>query len=263
MKQQAIPVVFISHGAPFVATEEGECQHALRAFASQWRPRAVLVISAHWETNLPPQITFGPKHSLIYDFTGFDEALYNIKYPAPGNPEVAAEVEALLNKADWAPKHTTTRGLDHGAWVPLLLMYPAADIPVVQLSLPHHLDPQQLHAMGEALCPLAEDGIMIMASGGVVHNLRRIHPDARHRLVDAWAKEFDDWVWQRVQDRDHEALLQYRTQEAAALAVPSQWTEHFDVLFPALGAAGKNRRASSIFQGFDLGNLSMRSFYWS
>ncbi len=258
-----MPVVFISHGAPFVATEDGEYQQALRTFASQWHPRAVLVVSAHWETDLPPQITFGPTHSLIYDFTGFDEALYSIKYPAPGQPEVANEVEMLLNKAGWAPKRTTIRGLDHGAWVPLLLMYPAADIPVVQLSLPRPLDPRKLYAMGEALCPLADDGIMLLASGGLVHNLRRIHPDARHRLMDTWAEEFDDWVWQRVQAHDHEALLQYRAQDAAALAVPSQWTEHFDVLFPALGAAGNGRPASPIFQGFDLGNLSMRSFYWS
>ncbi len=263
MEQLSMPVVFISHGAPFVAVEDGAYQRSLRAFAARWQPKAVLVISAHWETNLPPQITFQPRHSLIYDFSGFDEALYSIKYPAAGQPEVAAQTQEFLSKAGWAPKRTTTRGLDHGVWVPLRLMYPDANVPIVQLSLPRHLESRRLYSMGEALRPLTETGTMLLASGGITHNLMRIHPNARHQLVDNWAGNFDNWIWHRVQENDHDAILLYRTQEASALAVPEQWPEHFNVLLPALGAAGKGRQPDTVFQGFDLGNLSMRSFYWS
>lgn len=258
-----MPVIFVSHGAPLVGIEQGAYQAALAAVGRKLHPRGVVVLSAHWESDLPIQITHTDWNSLIYDFSGFPEELYRLKYAAPGETEVAEHVERLLNKAGHRTQLVSRRGLDHGAWIPLRLMFPAADVPVVQISLPSLLEPPILYALGEAMAHLPQENILFLGSGGVVHNLARIYFEDRAHAPDDWAASFDDWVWSQVQAGHHDALLDYRSQgRPADLAVPPHSREHFAPLWTTLGVAGLKRKAISLFEGFDFGNLSMRCFEW-
>lgn len=256
-----MPVVFVSHGAPLVGAEQGPYQAALAGFGRRLHPKAVVVLSAHWESDLPIQITHTERNSLIYDFSGFPEELYRLKHDAPGAPDVAELVQRLLNKAGHRTQFVSRRGLDHGAWIPLRLMFPAADVPVLQISLPSALEPARLYALGEALSQLPQDNILFLGSGGVVHNLARIYFEDRAHAPDDWAASFDKWVWDQVQTGSHAALLDYRSQgRSADLAVPPHAREHFAPLWTTLGVAGSKAKPLSVFEGFDFGNLSMRCF---
>ena len=231
-----MPVVFVSHGAPLVGMEQGAYQTALGAAGRKLHPKAVVVLSAHWESDEPIQIMHTERNSLIYDFSGFPEELYRLKYDAPGAPEVAESVERLLNKAGHQTQLVSRRGLDHGAWIPLRLMFPHADVPVLQMSLPSKLEPARLYAMGQAMAELPRENILFMGSGGVVHNLARVYFEDRGHALDDWAASFDAWVWDQVQVGNHEAVLDYRSQgRAADLAVPPHAREHFAPLWTTLG----------------------------
>jgi 4,5-DOPA dioxygenase extradiol len=176
--------------------------------------------------------------------------LYRITYPAPGSPELAARIPGAIPE--------TKRGLDHGAWVPLRLAWPEAAIPVVQVSLPVD-GPEAVFALGRALRPLRDEGVMIIGSGGIVHNLGLVHFSEKNSGVDPWAAEFDRWVAEQLESRHIEALYAYRTEAPEAeLAVPT--SEHFDPVFVTLGAAWPGERVETIYEGFHYGNLSMRSF---
>ncbi len=253
------PAVFLAHGSPMSALGGDEHAAALRRFGAEWpQLRAIVIVSAHWQRPEPVRVTSWSHMPLIYDFGGFAEELYRITYPAPGQPAVAARALELLGASGLRAEAESTRGLDHGAWVPLLLAWPEADIPVVQVSLPA-LDPAGIFRLGEALRPLREEGVMVVGSGGIVHNLRRIHLHDKNAAVDGWAADFDRWVAGRVAERDFGRLFGYR-QEAphAALAVPTP--EHFDPLFVTLGASFEEDDLVSIYEGFHYGNLSLRSF---
>jgi len=231
---------------------------ALHAFGDAHRAiRAILVVSAHWQAP-DLHITSWDHAPLIYDFGGFPSELYQIRYPAPGDPALAELIEGHLRAAGLPATLEPKRGLDHGAWVPLRLAWPDATIPVVELSLPA-VSPRALVALGEALRPLRRDGVLIAGSGGIVHNLRRVVLEDKDAPVEPWAAAFDDWVAARVHSRDIDALVDYRSQAPnAALAVPS--SEHFDPIFVALGAAFPDEEPRDIFTGFQYGTLSMRSF---
>jgi len=254
------PAVFISHGSPMVAIEHDGYTEALaglgRAFPAA---RAVLVISAHWQTERPVRVTAWERAPLVYDFGGFPEELYRLTYPAVGDPALAADVAGMLGEAGVAAVLEPRRGLDHGAWIPLRLAWPAAAIPVLEVTLPAPATPVELFGLGRALLPLRRRGIIVLGSGGIVHNLRRVRFHDRNAPVDAWAAEFDAWVAARLAAGDFDALLAYRQAGPHAdLAVPS--TEHFDPLFCVLGAAYEGEGTADIFAGFQYGNLSMRSF---
>ena len=227
---------------------------ALRAFGGTQQPRAIVVVSAHWQMPRPVRVTAWDHAPLVYDFGGFPKELYEIAYPAPGDPSLAARIAAMLGGATLE----TRRGLDHGAWVPLRLAWPDAAVPVVQLSLPE-AGPEELFQLGTALRPLREEGILIAASGGIVHNLRRVQLWDKNAPLDPWAVEFDRWVAARIEAREIQELFAYRAAAPhAALAVPTP--EHFDPLFIALGAALPEEKVETIFEGFQYSNLSMRSF---
>jgi 4,5-DOPA dioxygenase extradiol len=232
---------------------------ALRAFGErQAGTKGILVVSAHWQVSRPLRVTAWEHMPLQYDFGGFPEELNRITYPAPGNPILAARVAGVLNAGGQKTRLDTERGLDHGAWVPVRLAWPEAVIPVLELSMPF-IEPQDLFQLGRALRPLRDDGVLIVGSGGIVHNLRRVHLEDKYAKVDAWAAEFDQWVAAQVADRKLESLLAYRSAGPhARLSVPT--TEHFDPLFIVLGAAYPEERAETIFDGFHYGNISMRSF---
>lgn len=252
-----LPVVFLSHGSPMHAIDPGAAGPAWRALAAGLpRPRALLIASAHWESDRPA-FTAQAQPETIHDFSGFPEPLYRLRYDASGAPALAQRAAALLRAAGLDAGTDAARGLDHGAWAPLLHMYPAADIPVLQVSVQtdrgaaHHL------ALGRALRPLAGEGVLIVGSGHMTHNLRdRLPPDsAAHPYVLA----FRDWIDARVQARDLESLTGYRTLAPhAARAHPSE--EHFLPLFVALGAAAPEGRIEHLLPEVYSGALAMDAY---
>jgi len=231
---------------------------ALRAFGQRHTPsRAILVISAHWQVSKPVRVTAWDRAPLLYDFSGFSEELYRLTYPAPGSPLAAARVVNLLQSAGWPARFEAQRGLDHGAWTPLRLAWTEAATPAIEVSMPF-VPPPELFQLGRALRPLRDDGFLIAASGGIVHNLSRVRLADKEAPVDAWAAEFDAWVAEAVAARRLDDLFHYRSAPHARLSVPT--TEHFDPLFVALGAAYPEELVETVFAGFHYGNLSMRSF---
>ncbi len=232
---------------------------ALRAFGERHSDmKAILIVSAHWQISKPLRITAWDHAPLIYDFAGFPEELYQLTYPAPGDPTTAARVVRTLLAEGQTARFDTERGLDHGAWVPLRLAWPEAKVPVLELSMPF-ADPQDLYQLGRALRPLREDGIAVVGSGGIVHNLRRVRLENKNAAVHDWAAGFDSWVARQVAEKNVDALLSYRSVGPyATLAVPT--TEHFDPLFIAMGASFGDEKPVTIFEGFQYGTISMRSF---
>lgn len=263
MDPTRLPALFVSHGAPLEALDrEGAFARDLRREVKALpRPRAIAIVSAHWETPGGAKATASERPPLIYDFGGFPEELYRIRYPCPGDPSLAARIVALLEAAGLEAGLDAARGLDHGAWVPLLLGFPAADVPVVQVSLPRHASPEALARQGAALSALRDEGVLLVGSGGAVHNLARVSlgdPDSDDGQA-AWAREFDTWLAERLSARDFAAVFDYRRSAPhARLAAPTP--EHFDPLLVVLGAARDGERVRTVHEGFRYGSLSMRSF---
>lgn len=252
-----LPSVFISHGAPTFALEPGRAGPQLAALGRALpRPEAVLVVSPHWMTP-SPRVGLSAQPQTIHDFGGFDPALYRIDYPAPGHPRLAWKAVELLTAAGWAAQGDERRGLDHGAWVPLLHLFPQADVPVFQVSLPSRLDAASAWALGEALVPLAADGVLIVGSGSLTHNLSEFR--SRHSEDEAYVAEFANWVREAVSAGDG-ARLRRTLGDAphAARAHPS--TEHFWPLLVAAGAAPVQRGWQILDGGIDHGTLSMDAF---
>ena len=230
-----LPSLYLSHGAPTLPIDPSMPSGEFAALAARLpRPRAILMLSAHWGTDMPVASTAAAPET-IHDFYGFPRALYELQYPAPGAPELAREAAALLDAAD-LPAQTRPHGLDHGAWVPLLLMFPQADVPVAQLSIQPHRDPAHHFAVGRALRPLAEEGVLIVGSGQITHNLRAADFGAKPGDADPRVAEFTDWFETRLAERDIEAVLDYRRRAPhAALMHPTD--EHLLPGYSALGAA--------------------------
>lgn len=230
-----LPSLFLSHGAPTLPIDPTMPSGAFLALGARLpRPRAILMLSAHWGTDMPVASTAEAPET-IHDFYGFPRALYELRYPAPGAPDVARAAADLLNGADIRTS-AQPHGLDHGAWVPLLLMYPQADVPVAQLSIQPHRDPAHHYAVGRALRPLADDGVLIVGSGQITHNLRAADFAAAPSDADSRVAEFTDWFEARLADRDIDALLDYRVRAPhAAFMHPTD--EHLLPVFASLGAA--------------------------
>ncbi len=254
-----LPTLFISHGSPLHALEAGAAGASWARLAAQLpRPRALLMVSAHWETT-QPALSGSPQPETIHDFYGFPEPLYRIRYPAPGAPELASRARRLLEAAGFEAALDPSRGLDHGAWSPLLHMYPDAGIPVVQLSVQPLCDAAHHLALGRALRPLADESVLIIGSGHMTHNLRDRTPGGEAAAPLAYAQAFRDWVDARVAARDLDALADYRAQAPhARRAHPSE--EHFLPLFVALGAAAENYVAAGVHQGIESGALAMDAY---
>jgi 4,5-DOPA dioxygenase extradiol len=243
-----------------VALEEDDYTEALQRWpASIRRPDAIVVVSAHWQAPRPVRVATSPAPPTIHDFYGFPPELYALRYAPPGAPVLASAIVERLREAGIAAEADPGRGLDHGAWVPLRFLYPRAEVPVVALSLAAPARPSELLAVGQALAPLREQGVLVFGSGGVVHNLGRLDRRGGAAPVVGWAQAFDDWVRDRLDAGDVDALTAYgRVGPHASLAVPT--SEHFDPLLVTLGAAAGDRRVSELYAGFRFGSLSMRSF---
>ena len=254
-----LPTLFISHGSPMHAVEAGDAGVAWRALsASIARPRALLVASAHWETGLP-MLTGRDRLETIHDFSGFPEELYRVRYDVPGAPEVASRAQALLRDAGYTPAIDGCRGIDHGAWVPLRHMYPERDVPVAQVSVQPALGTEHHLRMGEALAPLADEGVLVIGSGHVTHNLRDWAMSRRDPKALAYVPEFAQWLYGRLTADDRDAVLDYRERvPSGTRAHPTE--EHFLPLFVAWGAGGAGARATRVFSGVDGGALSMDAY---
>src|SRR6266496_108845 len=254
------PALFVSHGSPMFAIDSGEYGRALRRFGERIpRPAAIVIVSAHWEAPWPIRVNAAARPPLLYDFGGFPKALYELMYPAPGSPTLAGEVVRLLSDAGLPTEPDPTRGWDHGVWIPLSLLYPEASVPVVEVSLPVPREPQTVLRMGAALAPLRESGVLLVGSGGIVHNLGLARLDRTEGAVDEWAERFDEWVRARVVRREKDEIVRYRELAPdAGLAVPA--SEHFDPLLFALGAAQANDATEQLSSGFRYSNLSLASF---
>ncbi len=242
-----------------IAIEEDAFTAALGAWAKQIsKPSALVVMSAHWEAAGPLRVNTGAAPGMIHDFGGFPDALYEINYPAPGNPELAQRIVRMLSDEKIPVVTEPKRGFDHGVWTPLRRVFPDASIPLVQISLPMPRRPREILRMGKALAPLRDEGGMLIGTGGVVHNLRLIRMGAKDAPVDPWAKKFDEWVKEHLETNDVETLANYqRLGPHADLAAPTP--EHFDPLFFPLGAAA-GEPITFVYEGFHYGNLSMRTF---
>lgn len=249
------PALFVSHGAPTLALEPGPAREFLAQLgAGIGRPKAILSISAHWET-AAPMISMARQPETIHDFHGFPEALYALRYPAPGAQELAGRAAALLTASGFSAA-TMDRGLDHGTWVPLMLMYPQADIPVTQLAVQTALGPAHHWRLGEALRPLRDEGVLIVGSGSVTHNLREF---GRHRYdapPPAWVSAFNDWLAGVVESGRRADLFDYR--RIAPYAVRNHPTEeHLLPLLAACGAATPGTQPQRIHAGYTWGVIGM------
>ncbi len=250
----ALPTLFLAHGAPTLALEGAAWGEALTGLGRRLRGvTAILVCSAHWETPGAFRIGSGDRPRTIHDFGGFPEPLYGLQYPAPGDPALALRVQGLLAAAGLPAELDPARGLDHGVWVPLRYLSPGAAVSVVPLSLPRPRDPRLLAEAGRALAPLRREGVLILGSGGLVHNLGRLDWDGG-RPVPSWAASFEAWVMDRL-DHDRTAALAWTRAPGAELAVPT--SEHLDPLWLALGAA-EGDPVRTVFEGWQLGSLSLR-----
>ncbi len=253
------PTLFISHGSPMHAIEGGAAGEAWEALAQRiGKPHAILIASAHWETPVP-MLTGSATPDTIHDFGGFPDALYRIQYRAPGAPALAERIKNLLRDVDARTSIEPQRGLDHGAWSPLLHMYPDADIPVLQLSVQPERGARHHFAMGKALEVLREEGVLIIGSGHMTHNLRDAFSQHPAQDIAQYATAFRNWVDERVQAGHADELIDWNTRAPSALrAHPSP--EHFLPLFVALGAAGTPWKTETVFSGFLGAALAMDSY---
>ncbi len=229
-----MPAIFAAHGAP-VLLDDAAWMGELAAWAGAMpRPESILMISAHWEAR-PASLGATTPVPLVYDFSGFPENYYRTVYPSPGAPALAGDVRGLLKSRGIAFTDEPARGLDHGAYVPLVAMYPEADVPVLQLSMPR-LDPAELFALGRALAPLRDEGVLVFGSGFLTHNMRY----AFRPGIPQWATEFDGWAEDSLSRFDVDALLDFEKRAPAARTALPTW-EHYAPLLVAAGAAADSR----------------------
>ncbi len=249
----SMPTIFVSHGAPTLVLEDVPARNFLAGLGKQIpRPAGIVAVSAHWDTDVPA-VSAVHRPDTIHDFYGFPEALYKLRYDAPGAPKLAEKVAALTGAA-----REHHRGLDHGAWVPALLGWPEADIPILQLSVQPNMDPAHHIALGRKLAPLRDEGILVMGSGSAIHNLRAL-VRGEGSEPEPWAQAFDEWLADTLERGDEAALADYRARAPYAReAHPTD--EHLLPLHVAFGAAGEGARGRTLHRSFTLGNLSMASY---
>ena len=253
-----LPVIFVSHGAPTWAIEPGIIGPRLAALAGSLpKPRTILVVSPHWMSR-ELRVMTSPAPKTVHDFGGFPRSLYKLQYPAPGSPEIAQQVITALQDHGYPVQADAEQGFDHGAWVPLLHMYPDADVPVIQLSMRVHDEPEACFKIGQSLATLREQGVLIIGSGSLTHNLYEFRQGQEH--PETYVKAFAFWVREALERGDVDSLLDYRRRAPHAERAHST-EEHLLPLFFALGAAGSDRvDVRCIEGGITHGVLAMDAF---
>ena len=260
----SIPSLFISHGGPNIVISDTPARHYLEGLSAILpRPRAIVICSAHFETDGVAVVT-DPAPEMIYDFRGFAPELYEMVYPAPGDPALAERVFGLLAEAGLAPKRAERRGYDHGTWTPLKLAYPAADIPIVQVSIDPSRDAAWHHAVGKALAPLRDDGVLLIGSGHITHNLRAFFSVMRQGAdpdpaLPGKVKAFTDWFEKSLSAGDTAALLDWKNR-APYTADNHPTDEHLMPIFFAHGAAGEGARGRRVHDSVNLGFFANDSY---
>lgn len=263
------PAIYIGHGSPTTVLERRQYYQDLQKFSSNHKDlSAIVVVSAHWQQYLPVQITSSSLPGVIYDFYGFPQEMYELEYNSPGNPELAQRIANELKNNNIESSLNPNQGLDHGAWVPLKIMYPEEQIPVIQISLPVQRDSKFLFNLGTILTKFRSDNILFMGSGNLVHNLPyamrqmqlgRANIFSNNNKTDEWAKETDEWLREKLDSKDIDTLLNSPL-KAPNFKMAAPTTEHFDPLYFVLGLMNSSESISYIHEGFQGGSFSMRSF---
>jgi 4,5-DOPA dioxygenase extradiol len=259
MKIKSMPAVFVTDFGPFPAIETDDYTESLKELGKNFaRPRAIVIMSGHWETKGMLFVTSSKRPGVIHDYSGFPEEFYRLDYPCPGDPELAEEMVELVLAEGISAKMDTARSLDHGAWVPLSRLYPKADIPTVQISVPVG-NPRMTMEIGRILSPLREKGVLLVGSGALSHNLPLVFRHQKNDLPDSWALEFDSWISDKLDGNAIEDLLNYKALAPSVhLAAPT--SEHFDPLFFMLGAA-RGESIVHFYRGIYYGNGLMKIFF--
>ncbi|MHB0994708.1 MAG: 4,5-DOPA dioxygenase extradiol [Sulfurovum sp. 16-42-52] len=252
--QKRAPAFFIGHGSPMNAIEDNAFTDSLKVLGqSLEKPKAILVVSAHWQSPYDAISVHDEGEALMYDMYGFPDALYNVKYPAPNARLLTPDVQELLTSLK-----VEERSLDHGAWSVLVHLFPHADIPVMQLAINSNLTMQEHFEMGRKIRRLRERGVMIIGSGNITHNLRDIRAETNAPVVP-WAQEFDDFVENAILQQDYDALIHFKDiQRYAQDAHPT--TEHYIPLLYVAGSTYKDDKSQFVYEGFEHGSLSMRNW---
>jgi len=258
MDKKPLPSVFVSHGAPTLLLEDVPSRNFLKELGKKYSGiKAVLCISAHWMT-IDPTVNVVEKNDTIHDFYGFPPELYQLNYPATGEVELAENTAEMLKNNRIPCEIDPTRGLDHGAWVPMMLMFPDLDVPVFQLSIQQHMEPEKHHALGKAIEPLRHEGVLILGSGGAVHPLgyAPLRPGAE---TDQWAIDFDSWLTKSVEKGDDIAIKNYKkVSPFPERAHP--YPDHFMPLITSMGAAGVGAKGELIHHSWYWGDLGMSAY---
>ena len=251
-----MPALFVSHGSPELAVRPSPAHDFLKSYASELpRPQAILAVSAHWETRAPTVGT-GPRPETLYDFRGFDRRLYDIRYAAPGAPELAVRAARMLATVGLDANADPHRGWDHGVWVPLHLLYASADIPVAQLSIQPLSGPEHHWRVGQALAPLRDEDALVLASGAMTHNLREFFSQTEDAPAPDWVTLFTEWMREKLEGHDIPALLNYRAAAPHAGRNHPE-DEHLLPLFVALGTARNDEPIRRVHESFDRGVIAM------
>lgn len=252
MTIQTLPGLFISHGSPMLALNPEQVGPALHRLSLNLpKPKAIVVMSAHWESNAL-EVNTGIRPETWHDFRGFPEELYDIRYPAPGDPEIAEQILNLLANAQISAHANSTRPRDHGVWMPLLHMYPDADIPVIEISLPMNMSSEEIFNIGKALAPLRDQQILLIGSGSITHNLRELSWSGISSNVPEWASTFRNHVVQKLAHSDYQAVLDWQTIPYVQRNHPT--IEHFAPLFFSMGTG---ERFNVVHSSFTMGALGM------
>lgn len=248
-----VPALFISHGSPTLAIEQNEYTKFLKELGGRIQPKAIVIFTAHWENDITSISARDITYEMIYDFGGFSEELYSIKYGARGSATLAANIQDKLAASGIESKIDTKRGLDHGSWVILSLMYPKADIPVVQISINPNLVPELQYKIGQAIKGFSKEDILVIGSGGTVHNLWTINWE--EEKPEKWAVEFDDWIVDRIEEKDLKSLFSYKQLAPnSKRAVPRE--EHLMPLFIAMGSGSEEKAPKVLHRSYAYGTLS-------
>ena len=252
-----LPSLFIAHGSPTLAIENNEYTQYLNLLGQTIsKPKAAIVFSAHWLAPVQ-KVSNVKEFETIYDFGGFPEEMYQIIYPAKGDKDVTIEIIDLFNKYGISYRIDENRGLDHGAWVILRMLYPNAEIPVISMSVNPNLSPEEQYKIGKSLSKLREKDILIIGSGGTVHNLRALQWSQPNGAAAQWAVDFDNWLANQLGEWDLASLFKYDSlAPAAQLAVPPYGNEHFVPIFYAMGAADNEKKAKLLHCSYQYGSLS-------
>lgn len=248
--------LFLAHGSPMLAIEQNEYSKFLEQTGAGLKPDAIVIFTAHWETEVVTISSKDDEYETIYDFYGFPDELYRVKYPAKGSTEAAALIGQLLSESGIPASYDKERGLDHGSWTMLKHMFPKADIPVVQVSVNPYRSAEEQYRIGKALRSLSSLNILLIGSGVTVHNLRLLKWGQKE--PESWAVEFDDWLIDKINKKDLDSLFLYeKLAPHAKLAVPR--AEHFVPLYIALGSGNAEAEPKVIYRSYEVGTMSYLS----